>query len=63
MQLTVKCVCVCVCTWAGQMASHSLQAIQRSSPEGYLVEHHHHTSSSPTLYQLTLQMKVHSPCR
>lgn len=31
-----ECVQVCVCTWAGQMASHSLQAMQRSSPEGYL---------------------------
>lgn len=27
-------------TWAGQIASHSLQAMQRSSPEGYLQEHH-----------------------
>ena len=24
-------------TWAGQMASHSLQAIHLSSPEGYLL--------------------------
>lgn len=28
---------VSVLTWAGQIASHSLQAMQRSSPEGYLV--------------------------
>lgn len=27
----------CGCTWAGQMASHNLQAMQRSSPEGYLI--------------------------
>lgn len=30
----------CHCTWAGQMASQSLQAMQRSSPEGYLRRHH-----------------------
>lgn len=29
-----------VCTCAGQIASHSLQAMQRSSPEGYLVKNH-----------------------
>ena len=31
---------VCASTWAGQIASQSLQAMQRSSPEGYLVWHH-----------------------
>lgn len=33
-------VSVRINTWAGQIASHSLQAMQRSSPDGYLKEHH-----------------------